>query len=199
MTQIQIVNLSLNILGQNTITSAQLTADAHPSAVAANIWWTPCRDEVLGSSNWSFATVTESLVAYDIDDSEWDFVYQYPTLTVSSIWRIWNDGSIGNSDKQEFTVKHIPTLGVSAVYTDLEDAYVEYTYQVTDTSLWSTQFVMAFAYRLAAAMAISLTGAKDKGIEAAATYNGLISEAKRLGFSEKKKRPDSQSAYIDAR
>lgn len=196
-----LVNLSLVTLGQNVITQAQLTANAIPSAVAANLWFDTCRDEVLGANNWSFATVTETLTALDKEDSQWDYVYSYPasTLCVSSIWRVWNDATADTADQQEFAVKYIPTLGVTAVFTDLDEAIAEYTYKVEDTDLWTREFSMAFVYRLAAAMAISLTGAKDKGIEASVTYNNLISEAKRLSFSEKKKKPDEDCKYITGR
>lgn len=201
MTNLQIINLSLVNLGQNVITQAQLTANAHPSAVAANLWWEPCRDEVLGANNWSFATVTQVLTALDITDSQWDYVYSYPavTLAVSSMWKVFNDGTAATSDEQEFTVKYIPTLGVTAIFTDLDDAYAEYTYKVTDTTLWTNEFNMAFSYRLSAAMAKMITGASDLGTAAMAIYNGLISEAKRLSFSEKPKKPEENCGYINTR
>lgn len=199
MTQLQLINLSLVNLGQNVITQAQLTANAHPSAVAANLWWEPCRDEVLGSNNWSFATVTATLSALDIDDARWDYVYSYPVSAVSSMWYVYNDATASIRDQQEFTVRYIPTLGVSAIFSDLDEAKVEYTYKVTDTTMWSPQFIMAFTYRLAAAMAMSITGAGDKGLQAAQTFNGLIAEAKRLSFYEKPKKPDEDCKYINAR
>lgn len=201
MTQLQVINLSLVNLGQNVITQAQLTANALPSAVAANLWWEPCRDEVLGANNWSFATVTLSLTALDINDVKWDYCYAYPTVSLcaSSMWNVYNDATSTTKDQQEFTVRYIPTLGVTAIFSDLDSAIAEYTYKVTDTTLWTNEFIMAFSYRLSAAMAMSLTGAKDKGIEAMQLFNGLISEAKRLSFSEKPKKNDEDCGYINAR
>ncbi len=203
MTQLQIINLSLVNLGQNVITQAQLTANAHPSAIAANLWWEPCRDEVLGANNWSFATVTLALTALDITDLEWEYVYSYPavTLAVSSMWNVYNEATFDKKDAQEFTVKYIPTLAVTAIFTNLDYAYAEYTYKVTDTTLWTNQFVMAFSYRLSAAMANSITGASQLGIAASQMYTNLISDAKRLSFSEKPKKDSSQNdcKYIKAR
>lgn len=199
MTQLGIINLSLVNLGQNVITQAQLTANAHPSAVAANLWWEPCRDEVLGSNNWSFATVTEALSALSIDDDKWAYCYSYPTLAVSSMWSIFNSCTAYTKDLQEFTVRCIPTLGISAIFSDLDGARAEYTYKVTDTTKWSNEFNMAFSYRLSAAMAISLTGAAEKGLQAGQTYNSLIGEAKRLSSSEKPKVPAEDCKYIKGR
>lgn len=201
MTQLQIINLSLVNLGQNVITQAQLTADAHPSAVAANLWYEPCRDEVLGANNWSFATVTQTLSALDIDDYKWDYVYSSPavTLAVSTIWNVFNESTADIKDAQEFERRYIPTLGVTAIFSDLEDACAEFTYKVTDTTLWTTEFIMAFSYRLASAMAKSITGAGENGIAAGQIYNSLISEAKRLSFSEKPKKDGEDCSYINAR
>ena len=196
-----IVNLSLANLGQNVLTQTELTANGKPSAVAANLWWDPCFKEVMGANNWSFATVTASLAALDIEDFEWDYVYSYPavTLAMSSMWTVYNDATVNSKDSQEFCVKYVPTLGVTAIFSNLQYACAEYTYKVTDTSLWTSNFITAFSYRLAAAMAISITGAGDKGVAAGQTYNSLISDAKRLSFSEKKKTESVANKYIDCR
>ena len=201
MTELGIINLSLVNLGQNVITQAQLTANAHPSAVAANLWFEPCRDEVLGANDWSFATVTQSLTALDIEDVKWDYVYSSPavTLAASSMWSVYNDATVTIKDQQEFTVRYIPTLGVTAIFTDLPNAIAEYTYKVSDTTLWTNEFVMAFTYRLAAAMALTITGAKDKGLEAMQIFNGMISDAKRLSFYEKPKKDEKSCGYVDCR
>lgn len=200
MTQLQIVNLALAHLGQLAITQSELDNNSNPTAIAANAFWVPCRDEVLGESDWPFATVTQSLSALDnLSDSEWDFIYSYPTLTVSSIWNVFNDATIDDKAKQEFTVKFVIATGSLAIYSNLDDAIAEYTYKVTDPSIWSNKFVMAFSYRLAASMAIPVAGDAAKGLELRDIYNAILSEAKRLESSEKIKVPPQGSKYIDAR
>lgn len=199
MTQLDIVNLSLVNLGQNVITQAQLDANVHPSAVVANLFWQPCRDEALGDSNWSFATVTQTLSALNISDSEWNFCYAYPTLTVSSMWNVFNDSTVEEKNAQEYAIKYIPTLTVSAIFSNLDVAIAEYTYKVTTTTIWSVKFCIALSYKLSAAMAMSLTGDKDKSTTAGLIYNSLIGDAKRLSFSEKPKTNQTPSAYINAR
>lgn len=199
MTQLQIINLALAHLGQKSITQAELNAGSITEAKAANIYWEPCRDEVLGESRWSFATSTLTLSAIDTTDSVWEYVYTYPTLSVGSIWCVYNDETVEEREEQEFEVKYYSTGSVRAIYSNLEDAYAEFTYKVTDPEVWSNKFVMAFSHRLAASMAKYITGDANLGLEHMNIYNGLISEAKRLGHSEKIKVPNQSSKYVDSR
>lgn len=199
MTQLQIVNLALGNLGMPAITQAQLTASVHPSAVAANLYWEPCRDEVLGEHNWSFATSTLGLSAISTTDSVWEYVYSYPTLAVGSVWAVYNDGTTEDRDEQEFEVKYYATTGVRAIYSNLDSAYAEFTYKVTDPEIWSTNFSLAFSYRLASSMALPLMGDASIGLKMMDIYNGMIQEAKRIGGREKVKKPNQPSSYIDAR
>lgn len=194
------VNLALSRFGQAKITQAQLNADVHPSAVAANTFFDSCRDEVLGESNWPFATVTMALSSLGEDQTgEWVYIYSYPTLAMSSIFNCFNLATVDSKSEQEFEVKHIPTLGVSAIYTDLDDAIAEYTYQVTNTALWSKKFITALSYRLAAELCMTITGDAKKSLELMSIYNAFLGEAKRLGNSEKRKVVKETSRYGDSR
>ncbi len=200
MTQLEIINLALVNIGNVPITQAQLTANTIPSAIAANLYWEPLRDEVLGEARWSFATTTLALSALDtIDDVVWTSVYSYPTLSVGTIWNVFNVDTVTDKEDQQFEIKYIPSLGVKGIFTDLEEAYGEYTYKVTDTEIWNDKFNIAFSYRLSASMCMYLTGDSDKANNLMMLYSGIVGEAKRLGFHEKKSKPYRDSGYINAR
>lgn len=195
-----IVNLALSRFSQAKITQALLTADVHPSAVAANTFWSTCLNEVLGESDWPFATVTLGLSSLGEDQTgEWSYIYSRPTLSVSAVFNVFNTATTDTKTEQEFEVRHIPSLGVSVIYTDLEQAIGEYTYLVTNTSLWSSKFITAFSYRLAAEICIPVTGDANKAINLMNIYNVFISDAKRLGHTEKRKSTEGSSEYINAR
>ena len=199
MTQLQIVNLALHHLGMNSITSAQLTADAIPSAKEANVFWEPCRDEVLGEVPWSFNTATLALSALNIDDLEWEYVYSYPTLSVGSVWAVYDESTATTKYDQNFEVKYTPSQSNKCIYTNLQYAYAEYSYKVTDPSIWSDKFNMAFSYRLAAEMAIPLIGDSNKSEQMLNIYGAIIGEAKRIGNSEKVEKPTQTSNYQNGR
>lgn len=200
MTQLQIINLALSHLGQNPITQTELTADTSPSAIAANDYWEPCQDEVLGEAAWSFATVTQSLSAIEtLEDVEWSYMYDYPTLAVSSIWNVFNEGTPTTKGKQEFEVKYVPSESNKVIFSNLEDAIAEYTYQVTDPLIWSHKFCMAMSYLLAARMAVPLAADTDKALKILGIYAPILDEAKRLDASSKIKKPPQSSSYVNAR
>lgn len=195
-----IVNLALSRFGQSKITQALLTADVHPSAVAANTFYDADRDEVLGESDWPFATVTLGLSSLGEDQTgEWAYLYSRPTLAVSSIFNVFNSATTDTKTEQEFEVRHVPTLGASVIYSDLSEAIAEYTYPVTTTSLYSHKFKTAFSYRLAVDLCMAITGDAKKTGDLLQFYNMLISEAKRLGHTEKRKVDDQKSRYADSR
>lgn len=194
------VNLALSRFGQAKITQIQLSADVHPSAVAANTFYDTDRDEVLGDSDWPFATVTLGLSCLGEDQTgEWSYLYSKPTLALSAIFNVFNSATTDTKTEQEFEVRHIPSLGVSVVYSNLDEAIGEFTYPVYTTSLWSRKFITAFSYRLAVDLCMAITGDDKKALSLMNFYTNLIDDAKRLGHSEKKKVTEDSSRYKDAR
>lgn len=194
-----LVNISLARFSQAPITQGQLTANVIPSAVAANMFWQTCLDEVYASSQWSFATVTLALSSLGEDSTgEWGYIYSRPTLSVGAVYNVFNSGTVEYKEEQEFEVKHIVTLGVSAIYSDLEDAIGEYVYQVTDTTKWSPSFKTALSYRLASDLVMAIAGDAQKSIGFMNMYLGMTGEAKRLD-TEKRKVVDEKSRYRESR
>ena len=200
MTQLQIINLALVHQGSATLTQSALDNLSDPASLAANVLWEPCRDEVLGSARWSFATVTQTLSVIDnIIDAEYDYVYTHPTLSVGAIWCVFNEGSVDTKEDNEFELRYAPTLTLSVIYTNEADAIAEYTYKVTSPAVWSDSFNMAFSYLLASRMCAATTGDVDKSLKLGQIYSSLISDSKRIGASEKRKKPKETSNYLNAR
>lgn len=197
-----IVNLALARFGQRKLSQADLTAGVLPAADAANAFFDPCVTEVLGESDWPFATVTLGLSSLGQDAvGEWGYIYSYPTatLTTSSIFNVYNQGTLEDKTEQEFEVRYVPTLGVDVIYSNLDYAIAEYTYKVTNTALWSAKFKTALSYRLAAEMCVPVSGDTKQALNLMSIYNAFLGEAKRLGHAEKRKAPEESSRYRDAR
>lgn len=200
--KLQIINMALSHLGQTKITQAQLDAVVIPSAVSMDLFYEPCRDEVLGESPWPFATVTETLSAVSsstLTDCEYSYIYTYPTSTVSAIWYVFNEATFSDKEGQEFVVKYVPSLGERFIFSNLDEAIAEYSYKVTNPLLWSFKFIMAFSYRLAAETCVSITGDTGKAIELMNVYNAALGEAKRVAATERVKKPKVSSKYIESR
>lgn len=215
---ISVANKALRHLSMDSI--ASLDEDT-PNSRAVVEYFTIARDEALEAHRWSFATVVEELVEnenVDTDDyPDWLFFYDYPANALA-VWNVFNGRTnsvltdsfpgwgtasqllpAGSKEEQDFEVRYNPTDAEQVICSNLSEAFVEYTYKVTDTTQWSRKFIMAFSYKLAAMMAHSLTGDAKMGLTLTATFNALISEAKRLDHSQKKKKPDQSSGYVRSR
>lgn len=195
VSKIEIVNMALTHLGMKGITAL---TETNPSAVAANNYYDPCRDDVLAESAWPFALTQEALVATTDTVLGWSYVYAYPPKAMG-LWWVFDEGTVGQKNEQEFETKYIISGNKRVVCSNLSPAYAEYTYKVEDTTLYHPKFVIALSYRLAAAMAHTLTGGPDLGIKMTELYNMILSEAKRLSNYEKMKKPTQTSSSVNSR
>ncbi|NCB43094.1 MAG: hypothetical protein EOM59_10805 [Clostridia bacterium] len=196
--KIDICNLALGHLGMRAITTTMLTANTDPSAIACNNFYDPARDDTLSEISWSFATVREALTVTTDTVLGWDYIYTYPKNAMT-VWCVFDESTVDEKYKQNFEVIYLPSSEKKVVCSDLSDAYSDYTYKVTDTTIYSPKFIMAMSYRLAAAMAHTLTGSVDVGLKLVELHNSVISEAKRIGNVEKIRIPKQTSSYQSSR
>jgi len=193
--KIEICNLALSHLGMQGITSI---TESNPSAIACNNFFDKCRDDVFSEYRWPFATVREALVLASDEVLGWTYIYVYPTKA-STVWYVFDEGTVDTRHEQEFEVMYIPASDRRVICSEAQYAYAEYTYQVADTTIYSPKFVIALSYRLAASMAHTLTGDASIGLKLMDVYNAILSEAKRIGYSERIKKPSQTSSYQNAR
>lgn len=195
-----ICNIALGLIGQGSLTDVE--TDVGPEADACRRYYSIARKDVLRSHSWGFATVQSLLTenpSVDSDDyPEWSYYYSYPTSCMN-IWAVFNVATVQEKWEQEFEKVYNPTLNEMIILTDQEEAYAEYTYDVQDVTKWDEQFVKAFTYRLASMIAKEVTGDGNIAKEMLKMSEYHVSEAKRVGHAEKKKRVELSSKYIDAR
>jgi hypothetical protein len=199
-TKLSIANLSLSHLMMNDVANLNTTSN-DPKIKAINKFWDVARDDVLSELDWSFATVTENLsqiTSYYSPD--WTYGYTYITENVANIWHIFDVSTAGNKDEQKFEIKYDSNIGSKVILSDLDNAIAEYSYIITDVTLWSHKFVMAFSYRLASMMTPLLTGDAEKALKLMELSNAYIHETKRIDSYNKIKIPEPYvSKYIKAR
>lgn len=193
--KIDIANLALTHLGMNPIRSLETNT---PSAIACNTFFESSRDDVLAEAQWPFANVQTALVLSNITILGWDYVYVYPTKA-AAVWAVYDESTVEEKEAQSFEVRFVPSSNQRVICSKLASAYCDYTHKVEDTSLYGPKFVMALSYRLAAAMAHTLVGSVEVGVQMTNLYNVIISEAKRISMAEKKRKPFQRSSYQDSR
>ncbi len=198
--KLEIYNLALHHLKMRPITA---TSDTTPSGVACNAFYDIALADTLGETAWGFATVQESLS--EVDTSTWteellgwDFAYTYPEHSLR-VWTVFDESTVKTRDEQLFEEIYYSNSAARFIVTDLASAYAEYTWNVTDTTKFDAKFVLALSYKLASLMAHELTGNLEVSKQMTAVYQNVLSEAKRLNFSGKNKKPDVTSSYKNAR
>ena len=199
-TQLSIANMTLAHLGMSEVANLESSSN-DPKIKAINRFWEPVRDDVFSELDWSFATVTENLT--QIDDyyaPEWSYGYEYTTLNVATFWYVFDQGTWNTKEEQKYEVKYDPNQGDKVILTNLDDAIAEYTYIVTDPTLWSHKFIMAFTYRLASVLALPLLNDDEKATKMLTLSSAIVSEAKRIDSYNKIKIPTAHiSKYRTAR
>jgi hypothetical protein len=147
-TDVDICNLALASLGINEI-AALGTATAEERICSR--FYAQTRDTYLSEHDWSFATKSLALTEIDPlpdDYGRYNFGYSYPAdcLKAQKI----RDGETSNH--YPFIIKDYVIAGPSdakIILTDLEDAVLEYTVALTDTTLFSPAFIEGLSMKLA--------------------------------------------------
>lgn len=193
--QDQLCNLALYNIGANQIADI---SDNTPEAQACNIFWIPCRDDVYSEHQWGFANSQVVLNLLTTNSPGWIYTYAYPN-NVARVWAVYNPCNAERKDEVEFDTLYIPGSGVRSLVSNEPLAICDATYIIADPLLWDAKFAIAFSERLSAQISIPLTGDAAVAQTHLAVYNLLISEAKRIGYNEQRKKPHRVQGYRDAR
>jgi hypothetical protein len=181
-----IVNLALGKIGAKEITAFDNTT---PNGKAAGLVWEYIRDEVLEVRDWRFAK-TRALMGTgtEVDDTEeygFDYAYQMPSdflrlpkRTVNSFRDdppVYPQGYDYKIEVVTITDTGPPetTSDVLCLLTDYdnstEDMFITYIKKQTDPTMYSAAFINALAFRLAAELALKLSGTGSLAV-----YNSMM-------------------------
>lgn len=182
---IDICNLALSYLGNDTVVTALVPADGTLEADLCARFYPVARDAVLGSHAWSFATKRTTLALLDIGDElppTWLYAYALPNLCLSPISVLFPSAAQipvaefdtqglpaapSDNDTQPFVVETISDDS-QVLLTNVTDAVVRYIGFVANTTKFTPLFIVAVA-RLLASM---LAGPIIKGKEGMAVAQG---------------------------
>lgn len=208
--QLDVCNLALLRLGQGKIVSLS------EGSVEANYltqFWDADRRAALRDYAWNFAASKPTLLtAYDNTafDLARDFVYVYalPSDCIRALELFagatmqsfpptdvnFTDASQTLTELMFFKVRSGRTL-----VTNLADAYLQYTKDITDVSKFDDQFVEALSYRLAVDLALPITG--NAGFANAMTqlYRGSLLSARKSDATERRDRIRVGRSFLQSR
>lgn len=206
-TKIEIVNLALTMFGHRRLASLSAEND---TARAVNAVYTPTLLEVLEARDWTFARKQEALALIAEVDSDgvqpvqgYDYLYAMPNQCVK-VRRVFLDGQAHStvqdqSQKQNFEEVEDPTSHVTAIATDVEDAYCYFTSKVEDVARFNPAFVKCLAAALASELCLPLTQDRNLAAGMMSLYQQRLSEASRISAGRENPKNPRTSGYIDFR
>lgn len=195
----EIANLALSHLGIGKEIS-NIETDQSKEAVACRRYYTIARDATLRDFNWPFATKIAALGLVEEDpNSEWDFSYQQPSDCLKP--RRILSGIRNDPRDSRVPYRLAQSDAGNVIFTDKEDAELEYTLRVEDVTYYPPDFVLALSYRLAGLIAPRITGGDNFqiGERAKNEYKAEISSAARTSLNEEQVEQDPDSEFIRAR
>lgn len=171
MDKIEIINLALARIGVRAIERLDETSEA---ARQANAFYEHTRRTVLKKYGWAFATRRVTLALVPATFGDYKYAYRYPSDALY-IKRLYKEGSRKPWDNKHYKV--MSDKEGKLICSRMEFAEVEYTADITDTTLFDDGFVEAFSWKLAAEVAFALTGKQDLVTNAIQAYNAYFTEA----------------------
>ena len=176
--KIDIANLALSHIGVASIERMDQPTEA---ARAVEQFYDHVRRTLLRSFYWTFAVRRTELALVESDLKDYRYAYRYPSDALR-IRRVYCKGNRMPWRKERYEIVSEGTGGV--IYTNVQYACMEYVANITDTSLFDDLFVDAFSWKLAAEVAMRLTGKIELANNAIQAYNAYIAEAQGINANE---------------
>lgn len=159
MTDVEVVNLALDQIGQPPLAALDNTTDVGKKCLRT---YGPLRDAVLRDHAWNFAVKWKLALAADATKVSAAFAYSY-TRDPKDL-RV-----LGINDDPEAIWK----VEGRHIVTDESSVDVQYIEQNTDPTTWDSGFVIMFSVRLAAHLALAISQRADYAQKLLQTYELL--------------------------
>lgn len=197
--KVDICNLAISHLGVGK-SIATFDTERSEEASACRTFWDQALKQTLRDFHWPFSrrTVTLALVEED-PTTEWAYAYRYPSTCIEA--RKLLSGTRNETRQTRIAYQIAADTEGRLIYTDLEDAVLEYSALVTDTSLFPDDFAMALSCRLAVYIAPRLCGPDNQKQReyASQLYVAEISQAKANARNEEQPEEMPESELISGR
>lgn len=194
-----ICNLALTHLGVGK-EIASLDENSQ-EASACNRVYNDALDEILSDYHWNFANKfrTVELIEEEPND-EWEYSYLYPNDCIK-LRRVLS------GVRNDYRGSRVPFKVASSddsstlIYTDMENAVIEYTYRHTDPQFYPPKFTMAFSYLIASYIAARVTGGDPFKLKAQMyqLYQQKASEAMEYNANQNQPDLEPDSEFTRAR
>lgn len=192
---VDICNMGLRHLGLAPISA--LDPPVNQTVRDCALFYPQVRDLTLRDHPWNFAAKRRSLTSFTLsDDYAGEYLYAYVFPADCLMPRgVYLDGG---TKPQDYKVMRAAT-NEKIILTDVENAILEYTMIVTNTTWFSVEFVEAAALLMAGKLAVPLRQDKHLAEAFETKYRGALAAAVANDAQEDQDPEEDDVPWIDAR
>lgn len=204
-----VCNMALSYLGKGRIASLDEQTE---QARQCKLFFEYTKQRLLREYTWGFSKRILKLAELDTINPFYECVYAYPNNCVA-IKRIFNcddvkeaDGSIRKvanlgsiADEREVFEIFMVSDNIRGIATNVANAWCEYTYDVVDMNVCSSDFIEALTHMLAYEMALALTGNMQLKNSEYQQAMSVLDRAKYTSATEGHKKVERPAGYFEAR
>ena len=192
----RIGNMALSHIGSGS--SIESITEDSAEANAVELWYDFCRLQVLEAYDWNFARSRQTLALHaDDPPATWVYRYQYPSSCVAA--RLIEHPFGKTADPVPFEVELSENGETKSILTDLSEAKLQYTRDLTLTTLFSGHFVMTLSYLIAHNICFDLTADLKLKLELGLVYNSLLMQAPAVSANERMDQLEQDADWIKGR
>lgn len=199
-TVVQICNTALARIGvSNFIASID---EATQEAAVCKLLYEQCRDRLLREVHWPFARAFKALALVTQASSspawktEWQYAYRYPSDCLT-IWRVLTTQGRNEIPPAAYEIGHDEQGRL--LFTDQQNAVIEYTARVEDPAQFDPSFMSALAWLLATEIAMPLSAMDALRKQAMQAYMAERDMAARIAANESEQTRDVDTEFLNAR
>lgn len=178
-----------------------IPGEASREAEECDLWYEPVRRHIFRAAHWKCLKRQSRLGLLVERDTAEDWVSTDPETGYAYAYSMPADCMVARylSTYQRFTTGTYFSTGVRALFTDVEDAILTYTSDVTNVGLWDSDLYLAVAYGLSAHISMPLTGKGSRTNSLIGFANDIITKARVTNANEEVFRPESLPEWLQAR
>lgn len=165
----EILNLALGHLASGKEVGNMETEKSNEARIGRR-FYDIALDVLVKEHSWGFLTKITTLALVESEpNTEWGYSYRKPS-DCESMRRILS-GIRNDSRETRVPYKTAQDSSGILIFTDEDDAQLEYTIKATNPQLFTADFTLTFSYLLASLIAPNLTGGDQFGLGAKASGN----------------------------
>lgn len=196
-------NMALGLIASDATIQDPDEEQSKP-ARTCRVHWETVRDEVLRDFVWPKLKQVVDLTLVEEQPNDgiyWQYSYAYPD-SCARLVAVLNGATRlqVESNVQRFEIGRKSTDGSALIYTDLEDAQVEFIYHETETARYDSDMVSAMAHLLASRIAPAFGPEAVKlGDRALRVYVWRMAQSQANALNEQRPDMDQASSWERAR